>query len=557
MKKLIILSLLALCSVKVQAQLPFATRDSIDVNNLSATVLVHGDMWWEGGTPNYAAACTYPKGTTKNVGFASALWLSGYDAGGQLHVAAQTYRQAGNDYWPGPLDASGTLSYPTSYNWAKIWKVNRTDIQSFQSVGTHTITNTPDAILTWPAKGNANAKGNAGVKLTITENMAPFVDLNSNGVYEPLLGDYPDIKGDQALWWVFSDNGPTHTETNGKPLGVEVHAMSYAYARGTLTDNVVYYEYNLINKSPNSYTSVRAGIRADMDLGYNFDDFVGCDTTLRMAVQYNGVADDGASAGHPANSYGLNPPAVGISWVSLPGDAGSSYVPLGGFTYQNNDASVVGNPTVDTEYNNYMRSKIRDGRHVSNDFQGTGSGYKGYGSGPACNYAYYGDPSDTGEWSECSAPNNPGDRRFVLSSNDFNLAPGSTQQLVMALIVAEGVGGCPSVDFSKIRKIADSAWSVYHNPLPPKPVTVSELTLTGGIKIYPNPAHDQLFIESMAMDNGETHIVIHNTLGQEMKVLTDDRNYVTTVDVSKLPAGLYTVTYRNAQSQTVMKFVKQ
>ena len=28
---------------------------------------------------------------------------------GNLHVAAQTYRQNGNDFWPGPLDASGNL----------------------------------------------------------------------------------------------------------------------------------------------------------------------------------------------------------------------------------------------------------------------------------------------------------------------------------------------------------------------------------------------------------------------------------------------------------------
>ncbi len=47
--------------------------------------------------------------------------------GGQLHIAAQTYRQSGNDYWPGPL-VGDTLTYATSQSWAKIWKVDRNDI---------------------------------------------------------------------------------------------------------------------------------------------------------------------------------------------------------------------------------------------------------------------------------------------------------------------------------------------------------------------------------------------------------------------------------------------
>ncbi len=226
---------------------------------------MHGDMFWNPATG--VAACEFPQGSGKNINFASALWMSGYDGSGQLHLTAQTYRQNGNDYWPGPLDSSDTLTYASSQNWAKIWKVNNSDLQYFLGLTTHTTTNTPQAILTWPAKGNVNAQGNAGAALTITNDMAPFIDLNGNGIYEPLLGEYPDIKGDQALWWVFSDNGPTHTQSNGKPLGVEVHAMAYAYSRGTLIDNVIYFDYTVVNRSPNSYSNMRIGLWDDIDLG--------------------------------------------------------------------------------------------------------------------------------------------------------------------------------------------------------------------------------------------------------------------------------------------------
>jgi hypothetical protein len=256
MKKLFSLSalLLSFTGTQLQAQTAFSTIDSVDINNISASVLAHGDLWWNGDTvTSFLPKCFFPKGTNKPINLVGTLWMSAYDAGNDLHTAAQTYRiHREIEYWPGPLDAADTLTYATSEKWAKIWKVNRTDIQYFQSLTTHTTSNTPAAILTWPAKGNANAQGNAGAALTITDDMAPFADLNGNGIYEPLLGEYPDVPGDQALWWVFSDNGPTHSLTHGRPLGVEVHAMAYAYRRGTLIDNVIYYDYNIVNKSANN-----------------------------------------------------------------------------------------------------------------------------------------------------------------------------------------------------------------------------------------------------------------------------------------------------------------
>ena len=228
---------LMMASSMALAQATFTSHDSVDINNITTRILVHGDMFWDPVTQ--LASTQFPAHSGKSVNFASAVWMSGYDAGGALHVAAQTYRQEGNDYWPGPLDVSDTLTYATSHDWAKIWKVNKTDIAYFLSLSSHTTTNTPAMILSWPGKGNTYAQGNAAVPITVTSDMAPFVDVNNNGIYEPLLGDYPAIKGDQSLWWVFSDNGPAHTQTNGKPLGVEVHAMAYGISRGTLMDDVV------------------------------------------------------------------------------------------------------------------------------------------------------------------------------------------------------------------------------------------------------------------------------------------------------------------------------
>jgi hypothetical protein len=557
MKKLILLSLSA-WAFSASAQAPFPTMDSVDINNISASVLVHGDLWWN---PTLGVAdCSFPKGSSKNINFAGALWMSGYDGSGNLHVAAQTYRQTGNDYWPGPLDAHDTLTYATSSAWAKIWKVNQTDIDAFLALPTHTTTNTPAAILTWPANGNAYAQGNGGVPLTISTVMAPFVDVNGDGIYEPLLGEYPAIRGDQALWWVFSDNGPAHTETKGRPLGIEVHAMAYAYSRGTLIDDVIYYDYEIFSHSINFYHNFRIGMFDDMDLGYYGDDYIGFDSSHRMGVTYNGTTCDGCSAGSPVNSYGRDIPIAGVSMIVLPGDSASSVAPAGSFTTYTNDASVFGNPVADTAYDHYLRSENRAGQHFTNTFSGAGLPCLVQGAGPNTNYLYTGDPSNPGQWSECNCNNDPGDRRFIIASNDFSVLPGSVNHVVMALVTTnpDTNNACPQASFANIKTVADTAWYIYNNPLPPLPPSgVSMVNLNSRIALYPNPAHNQLFIESSASSNATETIEIYNIIGQKEKVTFNKTANTSVADISALPAGLHIVMYNDGVGQANVKFVKE
>lgn len=534
--------------VYANAQTTFNYSDSVNINHINARVLLHGDMWWDPVTQ--VAKCEFPKGSGKHIGFASALWMSGIDEASQTHVSAQTYRDS-NDYWPGPLDASGNLSYAQSTNWARFWKVRYTDLQYFQSLSTHTVANTPEAILSWPASGNTNATGNALAPLSIPAGtaMAPFKDLNSNGIYEPLLGEYPDIKGDEAIWWTFSDNGPTHNQTNGLPIGVEVHAMSYGYNRGTLLDNVVYYEYTLTNKSTHTYTNFRIAQFSDADLGYFNDDFIGFDSTHRMSIFYNGTADDGASAGHPLNSYGIHSPVQGTTMIALPGDTGSSHVPAGSFIAYNNDFSVIGNPTNYIQYDYYIRGLDRTGAPFMNNSV----------TPPVpTNYLYTGDPSDTSGWSECAMHDVPGDRRTVLSSDGFTFAPGQTVKIVMALVVTDtNQGGCPNVGFQDIRKVADTAWANYQTPPPVIPSGVSNTDYGEYIKIFPNPAQNKLYINMLYGAHMEYVPTIHNTLGQQVNATIQPTGGGYEIDVTQLPTGVYYLGYVTNGVTHNIKFIKQ
>jgi hypothetical protein len=297
---------------------------------------------------------------------------------------------------------------------------------------------------------------------------------------------------------------------------------------------------------------MRVGQWDDFDLGYGYDDYIGFDSTWRMGIGYNGTNDDGSAAGHPANSYGLNPPQTAITMIVLPGDVGTNYVPVGSFDYYNNDFSVIGNPASDTEYNNYLRAKIRNGSHFTNTFTGGGAPCGGYGSGPNTNYVFTGDPSNNTEWSECSCNNNPGDRRFILTSNDFTLNAGNSQRLVLALLVADSAGGCGATSFNKMRIVADTAWGNYF-----KVTGIKDIPLTRTINVYPNPAHDKLFIENTGIVTGEETIMMYNTLGQLLNVPINKSGKKYEADISKLPPGLYNILFRNNYTQSTTKFIKE
>ncbi|MEM7038308.1 MAG: hypothetical protein AAF570_15090, partial [Bacteroidota bacterium] len=198
---------------------------------------------------------------------------------------------------------SGTLvGQPYQY----IWKLDRAQInqfrQDFQN-GTVNFANYPD-IESWPAHGNT--------AIGEDQYLAPFIDANMDGFYNPADdGDYPCIVGDQALWWVFHDDGP-HEETDSEKLGIQVKATAYAFdcnssqCPSTTIDSSTFYHYEITNRSNHDYENVYAGIWQDADLGLFLDDFVGCDTNLNLAFAYNADSIDEGVYG-----YGAHPPAAG------------------------------------------------------------------------------------------------------------------------------------------------------------------------------------------------------------------------------------------------------
>ncbi len=415
---------------------------NLDINNVRARVMNGGDMWWDlVGNPRYEIPKTTEPGQTRRHSlFAGALWIGGIDQGGNLREAAMTYRQDGSDFYPGPLDTSdASISANDCERWDQIWKITQDEIDRFKETGEIT-----EAIRTWPAEGNVN-KGESRY-------LAPFNDENGDGEYNPQAGDHPVISGDQALWFVYNDKGNIHSETRAPAIGLEVQTMAFAFATNDEINNMTFYDQKVINRSKNRLDSVYFGQWVDADLGFAFDDFVGCDTTRDLGICYNGDDFDETLRG-----YGNDPPAVGVDFFEGPKDRDGNIIGMENFVYYVNDFSTNGNPEEAQDYYNYLSGTWKNGSR----FQRGGDAFE-EGTEPV-NYMFPSDPRNSDGWSEVTENNTPGDRRFLQSAGPFTLMPGAVNFVTSGVVWANSSGGGNTGSWDLLKVADDKAQQLYNN----------------------------------------------------------------------------------------------
>ena len=474
----------ALCS-------PSSAFEWLDINNVKTRINAGGDMWWDLPSGTGSKYFIPANGAATSL-FAGSLWIAGVDINNQLKCAALRFRQVGNDYWTGPLttDGSASTNDVTCATWDKIFKITRAEVDEFL-LNFDPETNTfidgydpPKIIKEWPAHPNMINTDQA-TQNSISHYGAPFYDRNGNGEYEWNLGDYPyyDIdnelchtklptmdeeiegsmhgsiladqvlKGDQTLWWIFNDKGNSHTESGGQAIGIEVRAQAFGFATNDEINNMTFYSYEIINRSTYELTGTYFSPWTDVDLGYSWDDYVGCDVSRGLGYGYNGKAVDGS--GQP-EAYGSQPPAIGVDFFQGPymdpdgldnpkysytlnqhiiydpstGDSiGVTYDTIGQeqlcdesingvnfgngivdderfgmrrFVYHDNSAAPNGDPNTAPQYYNMLRGIWKDG----NKMKYGGNAYSGSDVvGPECDFMF---PGDTDPWNwgtGCQYPN--------------------------------------------------------------------------------------------------------------------------------------------------------
>ena len=526
----------------------------LDINNVYGRVNTGGDMWWD---LNDIGRYYIPAEGTATSLFSGALWIGGTDVNGQLKLAAQRYRQVGIDFWPGPLTVDGTAAVEeeTCVQYDQHTVITRAQVDEFlqwwnsdnkaEEFPDYVI---PDAFFDYPAHGD--------ISKNQSYYLAPFKDVNGDSDYDPTQGDYPyyDIenelcpinfandpnyipqptmeeelteypiplvgsilvdqvlKGDQTLWWVFNDKGNVHTETQGQPIGMEIRAQAFGFATNDEINNMSFYSYEIINRSTFTLEETYMSPWCDTDLGYAWDDYVGCDVGRGLGYCYNGNAVDGS--GEP-ESYGDQPPAIGVDFFQGPhidpderdnpiftGDCSILNSPfewdpmaingvnfgngivdderfgMRRFVYHNNSGGIQGDPQVAGQYYGYLRGFWRDGNrmvyggnaHPINE--GTlvdiNADFMFPGDTDPCNWGTNGQPpgpfNQNGNfWTEETVDNNPDDRRFMQSAGPFTLKPGAVNYITVGIPWARAISGGPWESVELLRRVDDKCQKLFDN----------------------------------------------------------------------------------------------
>jgi hypothetical protein len=153
-------------------------------------------------------------------------------------------------------------------------KMIETHIDSIQSNSTTYI----------PVHGIREWPGNGNVVLGQSDQIAPYVDANSNGIYEPMLGEYPIIYGDACFLQIWHDHPNLE-----RPGGIETHNYAYTFNCDTseIYRNAIFFKTKYISRE-NDFSRFSIGSFLDFDNGNPNDDYIGTHVELGMAYCYNG-----------------------------------------------------------------------------------------------------------------------------------------------------------------------------------------------------------------------------------------------------------------------------
>lgn len=377
----------------------------------------------------------------------------------------------------------------------------------------------------------ANWKGNGDVSAGMASQLAEFVDLNSNQIYEPALGDYPVIKGDEAIYWINHRNK------------LEYHGMLYGFdmPSDSALNQSLFLEYKVINRDVVGYDSIKMGMSFDFDLGNFNDDYIGCDSINNIFYAYNGDAFDESVNGN--NGFGSNIPFIGVKFLSDSMD--------GFLTYNGSGSLINGEPSLDSQWHNYLNSNWQNGSPILFG----GDGYQNTSTIPT-KYMY---TSAGSGWSEDTPgfglpANAPGDRRSLAHIPYFSLQPGQTKTVSMSVGYGLKANGGRLGSLTTLIKVLDSA-GVFWNDSLLTSISKNEIILDGlSMMMYPNPTEGQVYIQVSGIDERASNqlIDIYSLQGKLVKQYKLKQE-VQVLNLSDLEKGIYFVRVGNAVKKLVVQ----
>lgn len=492
--------------------------EPLNANRVSATLTPNASLFLRRlGVSNTAHGFEVPQGQgTHTIYFAQPI-LIGYDEG-VVHGSSSPFGVFPFDdtapFAAGPASTMVDVDFKNRY--FQVWKIDRSMVEAHVEHWNDPGYEMPWAIHSWPGNGDpSNGE---------PSRIAPFADLNGNSAYEPDQGEYPLIRGDQAVFHILHSVSTSATTTPLLPVDMTIMTYSFLSMGNQALDHTVFLHTQLFNRSGVDFSGVRFGVFADFDIGCANDDFVGCDSTRNLYFAYNWDDQDDSNCSG-ATPYGVQPPAQGIKFL---------------------DQAM----TSHSRRNNWLGETT-----LTDLMQGTINGLPFNEPGYPTHFQYPGS-----EFVENVLV--PMERQSVGAAGPYDFNSGDTLCFDLAFIYARAVAGgaYASVDALKLR--ADSVQAFYEgqgyscNSDPDLINGIAERAGATVLHLYPNPATNTLWIER-DRPMARSQVILRSMSGASVatEVWPPEQNKLT-INLGDIASGVYAVEVTNGTHRQVLRMVR-
>lgn len=389
-----------------------------------------------------------PLNSNKNILGFSGTWMVGVVD--TTIYANQNYTWEKPQLWPGPIDTV-TLLPKDALDWSKVWVVEQEVVKYHRLHFSESNYVTPESIITWPARHNDD---------NINSYMAPFIDWNSNGIYDPENGDYPSFSGDYAAYFITNDLYGENAFPQENKMGIEIQGLLYAYETADVA-TTIFAKYFVINRSKQDYKPFYYGQYMDVALGNTQDNFIGTDVGRNMVYGVNGDDNDEGDMG-----YGSELPAAACVYLS------NSLYASNGF-YSDTMRAI---PVTEKGMHNVMEGMWRNG----GDKYAVGNGFTGSAS-EVTKYIYPGitDANVSSlNWKDETSGDGVGRRKVLGVVKYDELKAGGYKQIDFAFVFNNTSGN----QMMGLQEKVDASLAFYN-----KNLGVDQKIISDYSPIYPNP----------------------------------------------------------------------
>lgn len=539
--------------------LPVKNAAKLDINNVSALINSNGELFWNKYDSSYFEI---PKGSGRNTLFSASVQLGALN--GTKPLIMSDWYSIDGYFFNGPLDTvSASYSAEIDSLYKRVWKISKSEIDYHRFHWWESSYIMPDAIANWPAHGDPMH--------ATSFNLAPFVDINQNGLYEPQLGDYPFIKGDQSVFFIY--NTPyNYYNADSIFLGIEIHGLAYAFncPQDTVVQNSIFIDYEVINRSPVTYQNTYLSYFIDTDIGNATDDYMGCFVDLNSVYGYNADNFDDTIN---SNGYGANPPAQALTLLKGPEadindgvdnnfngiiDEPDEEIAM---TSMNNGLSVGTPFYYPTLLDKYM---VLAGQLTAtlplywfNDTANSIYKYMYPGDSDTAWRGCNGIPQTPPIWTEYIEGTLPYDRKMNVNMGTFTFYPGQSKTFTLAYIYAQNDSMDNIQVLNLLRSNIEKIISYYQVDSIPCGGSFSAIENSAkfkNIRIFPNPAGNNLNIEIEQENDYLVQIFDFSGKLALQKQLNRGENQI---EISFLKSGMYILRAQSSKNIFVGKFLKE